>query len=168
MDPEFTPYYVDLARLVPEEAETLLRRAVEIRPCEETPRIRLASHLRGKERHAERLSVLEAGIEQCPEALAIINEVAYTLATGPADSLRDGPRALDLAKHVVEATRGEQPSFLDTLASAYAEVGEYDRAVEASRRAIGLLEKRGGSKRVLAPFERNLARFEARQPVREP
>ena len=168
MDPEFTPYYLELARLAPEEAEPLLRRAVDIKPCEEMPRVRLASYLRGKARHAAGLAVLEAGFERCPEALAFINEVAYALATGPIDSLRDGPRALILANRVVEATRGKQPSYLDTLASAYAEVGEYDRAVEASRRAIGLLEQRGVSKRVLASFQRNLERFEARQPVREP
>ena len=76
LDPGFTPYSLELARLVPEEAEPLLRRAVEIKPCEEMPRARLASHLRGKERHAERLVVLESGIEQCPEALVFINEYA--------------------------------------------------------------------------------------------
>jgi arylsulfatase A-like enzyme len=172
LDPEFTPYSLDLARLLratgqAEEAESTLRRAVEQHPCEELPRIELANLLHAQKRHAEQLEVLEVGIEVCPGAIGFVNDYAYALATSPADEIRNGPKALELAKRAVARTRGERPSLLDTLAAAYAEVGDYDNAVASSRRALLLLESRGASEHGVAAFRRNLASFEAGLPVRE-
>ncbi|MDH3211968.1 MAG: sulfatase-like hydrolase/transferase [Myxococcales bacterium] len=172
LDPEFTPYYLDLARTLrasdPAEAERLLRRAVAVEPCAALPRVQLANFLRAQARHEAQLEVLEAGVAQCPDSSDFLNDTAYALATSPVDALRDGPRALELAQRAVAASGGEQPSFLDTLAAAYAEMGDYERAVDSSRRAIALLKQRSVHERVLAAFERNLERFEAGQPVREP
>jgi arylsulfatase A-like enzyme len=172
LDPEFTPYTLDLARLLQatghaEEAEGTLRRAVERHPCEELPRIELANLLHAQKRHTEQLAVLEVGIEACPGAIGFVNDYAYALATSPADEIRNGPRALELAKRAVARTRGERPSLLDTLAAAYAEVGDFENAVASSRRALLLLESQGASEQVVAAFRRNLASFEAGLPVRE-
>ncbi len=172
LDPEFTPYSLDLARLLratghAEEAESTLRRAVERHPCEELPRIELANLLHAQKRHAEQIEILEVGIEVCPGAIGFVNDYAYALATSPADEIRNGPKALELAKRAVARTRGERPSLLDTLAAAYAEVGDYENAVASSRRALLLLESRGASEQGVAAFRRNLASFEAGLPVRE-
>jgi len=171
LDPEFTPYYLDLARILrasdPTEAERLLRRAVAIEPCAALPRTQLANFLQAQTRHGAQLEVLEAGVAQCPDSPDFLNDIAYALATSPVDELRDGPRALELAQRAVAATGGERPSFLDTLAAAHAEMGDYERAVDSSQRAIALLKQRGVHERVLAAFERNLETFEAGLPVRE-
>ena len=58
--------------------------------------------------------------------------------------------------------------MLDTLAAAYAENGDFDRAVEASRRALELLTTREVPEEALELFRSHLASFEAGQPVREP
>ena len=82
--------------------------------------------------------------------------------------LRDGARALRLATAVVEETRGEHPDYLDTLAAAYAEVGDSERAVAEQKRAIDLLEEREFPPQIVASFERHLSSLEAGEPIREP
>jgi tetratricopeptide (TPR) repeat protein len=62
--------------------------------------------------------------------------LARVLATAPDAKLRDGKRALEEAKKAVEMIKYRDGRFLDTLAAAYAEVGEFDKAVEAQQKAI--------------------------------
>ena len=62
--------------------------------------------------------------------------LAWVLATSPVDKLRDGKRAVELAKQAVELTGGKQAEFHDTLAAAYAEAGQFDEAVRSQERAL--------------------------------
>ena len=65
------------------------------------------------------------------------NDYAWMLATSKIDALRNGTLALDQAqKAVAQEPRAE---YLDTLAAAYAEVGNFERAVEVQLRALGAL-----------------------------
>jgi arylsulfatase A-like enzyme len=172
LDPDFIPYSIDLGRLLAatgaaEEAEGYLREAVRRHPCEDLPRVELANFLHAQKRYADQLQVLEEGIAACPGNLAFLNDCAYVLATSPDDALRDGRRALELAKRAVAASHGERPSMLDTLAAAQAELGDYAGAAASSRRALLLLANRGVPEELQAPFQRNLESFEAGRPVRE-
>jgi tetratricopeptide (TPR) repeat protein len=58
------------------------------------------------------------------------------LATAPEKKLRDGKRALQEAKKAVDMIQYRDGRFLDTLAAAYAEVGDFDKAVAAQQKAI--------------------------------
>ena len=58
------------------------------------------------------------------------------LATLPDDSLRDGARAVRLARHSCEITQHTEPQFVDTLSVAYAEVRDFKRAIETGRQAL--------------------------------
>ena len=60
------------------------------------------------------------------------------LATCPADGVRDGSRAVELARRACELTQWKDPAMLDTLAAACAESGQFDRASEWERKAISL------------------------------
>jgi hypothetical protein len=59
-----------------------------------------------------------------------------------------------------------QPNFLDTLASAYAEVGDFANAVSVQKRALRLIEAAGDAEQI-QDARNHLARFEAGRPVRE-
>lgn len=171
LDPGFVNHYLRLAAMVKEkgdaeEAETLLQIALEMEPCASPPRVKYANLLSWLERYEEQLQLLEAGVEQCPDSEGFLNDYAYALATCPEDELRDGAKALQIARRLVAEARSAQPAYLDTLAAAYAELGEFDKAVEASRKALALLANREMSEEVIAAFQENLDLYRAGRPVR--
>ena len=70
------------------------------------------------------------------------NDAAYALATSPDSRLRDGPRAVELARRAAAGSGEGLPNVLDTLAVAYAETGDFALAREAAHRAIALFVNR--------------------------
>jgi serine/threonine protein kinase len=71
-----------------------------------------------------------------PKAL---NGLAWLLATCGDAAMRDGARAVGLSERAVEMTRRKDANFLDTLAAAYAEAGQFSAAVKAQKEAMDLL-----------------------------
>jgi tetratricopeptide (TPR) repeat protein len=67
------------------------------------------------------------------------NSLAWLLATSRANELRDGPEAVERARHACELTAWEVPGFLDTLAAAHAESGQFDEAVRWMEKALDRL-----------------------------
>ena len=66
------------------------------------------------------------------------NYLAWILATNPDGKLRNGAEAVDWAKRVCEQDGYKQPQFLDTLAAAQAEAGQFADAVKTCEKLIPL------------------------------
>ncbi len=103
----------------------------------------LASALRGvgdanlsRGRHAEAIKAYEEALQLRPEDDGILNNLAWVLATSPEDDLRDGKRAIELATKAAELTDYKQAHILSTLASGYAEAGDFETAREWAAKAI--------------------------------
>ena len=77
-------------------------------------------------------------LELDPRHAGAQNNLAWVLATCPDASLRDGKRAMDLARQAEQLSGGNHPEILDTLAAAYAEAGRFGEAVETAKRALNL------------------------------
>ncbi len=60
-----------------------------------------------------------------PEAIPFRNNLARLLATCPKPELRNGVKAVDLAQEVNRLSGEKDPLYLDTLAAAYAEAGQF-------------------------------------------
>ena len=66
----------------------------------------------------------------------LLNNLAWVLATSPNEEVRNGERAIELATTAAEITDFKKAYILSTLASGYAEVGEFDKAKEWINKAI--------------------------------
>ena len=74
-------------------------------------------------------------LESEPESQIALNNLAWLLAAGPDDSLRDGTRAVELALKLNRVTQQNNPFYIRTLAAAYAEAGQFEKAIETAQRA---------------------------------
>ncbi len=87
--------------------------------------------------------------------------MAWLLATCPADEIRDGQKAVELAKQTCEFTGWKSPSAIDTLAAAYAEAGDFAAAMAAEEKAIEIAPDE-------PTFKLRAALYENGKPYREP
>ena len=64
------------------------------------------------------------------------NELAWLLATCPEGKYRDGAKALEHAEKACQLRNWEDPLYFDALAAAYAETGDFEKAVHWQGRAM--------------------------------
>jgi tetratricopeptide (TPR) repeat protein len=69
---------------------------------------------------------------------ALDNNLAWVYATHPRRAVRNGREALRLATAACEATRYGVRPYLDTLAAAQAETGDFEAAVDTMQRSLSL------------------------------
>jgi tetratricopeptide (TPR) repeat protein len=172
VDPEYVRFWSNLAELLigtgdDDEAEEVLRAARVRWPCHEILQGHLAQLHARNGRVRERLAVLEEAVAICDAPPATLNDLAYALATVSDAELRDGARALSLARKASDALGGENPLALDTLAVAHAESGHPEEAKRTLRRALALARQQRLDESVLRVLGAHLAELEAGRPVRE-
>ncbi|MBQ2849212.1 MAG: hypothetical protein IJE77_01915, partial [Thermoguttaceae bacterium] len=100
-----------------------------------------------------------------PADSGVLNNYAWLLATCPDDKLRDGKRALEMAVSACEITFYAEAHILSTLASAHAELGDFEKAREWARKAVELGEKEKHES--LDNLKAELAAYEEDKPWRE-
>ena len=148
----------------PDQAASLYRGAVDASPSDR-PRMSLALAYVKARRYADARQVLEIGIATASENKSFLNALARILAAAPDASLRDGPRALQMARALFEATRS--PDVGQTYAMALAETGDFERAISLQRETVIAYERMGDAS--MKPFlQKNLASYEHHRPTREP
>jgi tetratricopeptide (TPR) repeat protein len=114
--------------------------------------------------HGEAKKVLETALSQQPENAEVINALARLLATAPASEVRDGERALAMAKSLFKTTPSLEVG--QTYGMALAESGNFAKAVELQQDIISSYERSDipVDKSFLA---QNLTAYRRSQPVRE-
>ena len=94
------------------------------------------------------------------------NNLAWILATYPEETLRNGTRAVKLAKQATTLPGGQDPIVLRTLAAAYAEAGEFSKARETVDEALKLAAARKNSS-LVETLQSEIALYRANTPYRE-
>lgn len=99
-----------------------------------------------------------------PQSIISLQGLAWILATDPDPTVRNGTEAVHLALTAVK--QGTNPSVWDTLAAAYAEVGQFSEALSASQKAINLAKDDGYTNMVVG-MEVRMQLYEQNRPFHE-
>jgi tetratricopeptide (TPR) repeat protein len=95
----------------------------------------------------------------------LYNNLSWVLATSPTDELRNGKEALELGLKACEASDYKKAHILSTLAAAYAETGDFEKAKEWAEKAVEVGKSEGSEQ--LGQLEKELESYKANKPWRE-
>jgi tetratricopeptide (TPR) repeat protein len=101
-----------------------------------------------------------------PDVAQAANNLAWLYATDSRSEHRDGARAVELARHACRLTQDENPLYLGTLGSAYAEAGRFEDALAVTRRATELARQMGQT-RLVGSLQQRLSLYEAKRPFHQ-
>ena len=114
------------------------------------------------------------GVEEWQKVLAVepdngnaMSNLAWVFATSPDQSLRDGPKAVQLAEDAARISGGRMPILFRTLAAAYAESGRFPEAVQAAQQGMQLANSQGNLG-LATELQGNITLYQQQQPLRDP
>lgn len=148
------------------EAADQYRRAIELSPRLILAYRKLGDLLVRLERYGDARDVMSEGLKHAPGDRVLRGNLAWLLATCRDAAVRDGARAVTLARGLCEQDGYEDPVTLDTLAAACAEAGDFEQAVTFAKMARGLIRPDRGDD-LATRIDERIARYTRREPYRE-
>ncbi len=112
--------------------------------------------------HPEAVADLQRALALEPNDSAVLNNLAWVLATSPEDQVRDATKAIELATKACEQTDYAKPHILSTLAAAFAEAGQFEKAIKWSQKAVDMEDPEHQEQ-----LAKELASYQKGQPWRE-
>jgi tetratricopeptide (TPR) repeat protein len=143
------------------------RAALSIQPNSADCRTVLAIALDEKGQSAEAIQHYEKALQISPESVSALNNLAWLLATSSNGSLRDGTRAVQFARKADQLSAGTNAVVLRTLAAAYAEAGQFGKAIESAETAMQLVKSQRAES-LTSELQQQIALYELGLPYREP
>ena len=119
------------------------RSALLLRPSDVDCHTTLAIALEEKGNPTEAIQHYRKALELAPESIPTLTNLAWLLATSQDASLRNGLKAVELAKQADRLVGGTNTLVLRTLAAAYAENGDFANAIRTARSAMQLARMHG-------------------------
>jgi protein O-mannosyl-transferase len=126
-----------------DSAIQVCRSALLLRPLDPDCRTTLAIALEEKGNTAEAIQHYQKALELAPRSIPALTNLAWLLATSQDASLRNGLKAVELAKQADRLVGGTNTLVLRTLAAAYAENGEFANAIRTAQSAMQLARMHG-------------------------
>jgi protein O-mannosyl-transferase len=148
------------------EAISNFEQNVEYGPAKVAPHVQLAQIYSRQHETARAVSEYRAVLQLNPDVTEALNNLAWILATSPDAQIRNGAEAVKLAERACELTSWQQTHLIGTLAAAYAEAGDFDKAVQTAQKACDLASAHG-EKDLLQANQALLAQYKNGQPFRE-
>lgn len=122
----------------------------------------LASSYYGSKKHKDAIVFYGHAIEADPNFTASYSKLSFLYATCPEAKFRNGEKAVDLAKKACELVSYNDDICLAVLAAAYAERGDFEKAIEYENKAISLADDDAK-----AEYEKRLESYKTNKPWRE-
>jgi protein O-mannosyl-transferase len=142
------------------------RAVLSIQPEHAEARINLATALDQNGQIADAIVNYEKALTISSQSIPAQNNLAWLLATGSNASLRNGNKALELARQADQLSSGANLIVRRTLAAAYAETGQFAKAIEIAQDALRLAGAQGDSA-LAAQLQKEIAIYQAGSPYRE-
>jgi tetratricopeptide (TPR) repeat protein len=121
------------------EAERFHRKAIEYDPGKVMARHNLALVLMQLNRAAEAEMQWRQALRVEPNAVLILISLSRLLSARPGDSSQRAAEAVLWASRAVTLTGGRNPRIVSVLGEAYAVVGDWAQAIEATEHALKIL-----------------------------
>ena len=172
INPDLADAHLNLGSIMlssgrPVEAAEQFSRAIKSDPGLATAHINLGVALYyGEGKVKEALVQWRKAIELDPTAAFAFSQAAHALAASPAASDRNGDEAVKLAEQAVELSKGKDPTYLDSLAMAYAEQGRFPQAVETAQRAVQLAREQNQTA-VADALDARIELYQSGKPYRD-
>jgi Flp pilus assembly protein TadD len=171
LQPKNAEFYNDLGQALGEKGQTdeaiaQLQQALKLEPGLVEARSFLGVALVMKGERAEGLAAWRQALVKEPENVQVLNEMAWLLATSPDAATRNGAEAVALAERAVRITAEHEPAVLGTLAAAYAETGQFERASETEKKAADMAAQQGNAG-LAATLYKRLEVFDEKRPIRQ-
>jgi tetratricopeptide (TPR) repeat protein len=115
-------------------------------------------------KHAEAIEDYEKALKIDPTDTGVLNNLAWVMATSPKDEIRNAERSIELATKACELTEYKQAHILSTLASGYAEKGDWETAIKWSTKAVELGAEEDETRDQL---KKELESYQEKKPWRE-
>jgi Tfp pilus assembly protein PilF len=143
LQPIYPEAYYNLGRAFqdnnqPDVALEAFKRALDLDPNVAEIHYRMANAFLQLGKNGEAISHYSQALQLNPGLDDAAYRLAWLLATCPDRSLRDGPKAVALARRASEHSHNQNPVILGTLAAAYAETGQLSEAAATAQRASQL------------------------------
>ncbi len=169
--PDYSLAHYGLGRAFLEKGEAdnaiqHFRTALVIRPDDADCHTVLAVALDEKGETPEAIHHYEKALVIFPKSISALTNLAWLRATSSNEALRNGNEAVTLAGQADELSGGTNAVVLRTLAAAYAETGQFAKAIESSKTALQLARVHGDQS-LAVELEQQIAVYELRLPYRE-
>jgi Flp pilus assembly protein TadD len=148
------------------EAAVQFSEILRLNPGHADVHLALGNVLATQGKTADAISAYAAALRLKPDSPAVLNNLAWLLATCPDARIRDGAQAVKYAERACELTHHGKAPLMGTLAAAYAEAGRFDDAILAAQKACQLASESGEAD-LLKQNQELLALFQKHQPYRE-
>ena len=143
------------------------RTTLSIHPYDSGAHTSLGNALVQKGLLREAVDHYERALQSDPDSILPLNNLAWVMSTGPDDSLRNDEVAVQLATKANQLSKESNPVFIRTLAAAYAQAGQFEKAIETARRASEQANAQGAHD-LAVQIREDVDLYQRRTPFRDP